>query len=574
MLRVRLLLPAISILGVLCGAPGALAGTVLQPAPINQAPLKPRATFLKPSLEEAEFGAVDIHASDPRQAITFGNSYPKPVQEKIRSVEIVGKGASSFQLVENGCSGATLLRNPEGCTVEVSFHPGAPVASNATLELVVEDVAEEEGEETEVLEEVEVPLSGEGITGHLSADESPLSFSPIPYTGSGSHGEGSQNETDEIKISDDANATADIESVSITGPDASSYSEQWGNCEHDYLEANNYCTMGIRFEPVALGANDAQLVIKSDASDSPLVIQLEGEGLHGPQISMSSRQALLGEVPLGSSVWQTFTLTNTGDYPLGVQQAVLVSGTPLMFPVLADGCSEQEVKPNASCAVTVGFQPTTPGEKDASILFITSSSLPLTVVGIDGVGVQPAASPQAVLPGSPPPVAPGGQTSPVVPANQAPAFPHATGGTPQWLTLNSSAHILFGVGGEEAIETGTGAQCPAAYNVCEVESFVTARIPARAPGRGSASVAAQATVLLGASTTTLQGGTSAHVRVPLLGRAIMLLKDHGQIRATIGFVVRAGGTTVAAHTRSVTLTNPGVTAAQMTRDGRSFKRAR
>lgn len=398
MLRRFTLLSVLALSGALFGVAPALASLTLQPAPINQAPLKPRVTFLKPSLEEVEFGAVDIHAGDPRQAITFENSYPKPVQEKIRSVEIVGKGASSFQLAGNGCSGAILPRNPEGCTVEVSFHPGAPVASSATMEVVVEDVAEEEGEETEVLEEIEVPLSGEGITGTLSASSNPLEFSAIPYTGSGSHGEGSQNETQEIKISDIANAAANIESVSITGPDASSYSVQWGNCEHDYLQTNNYCTMGIRFEPVALGANDAQLVITSDASNSPLVIALEGEGLRGPQISMSSKQALLGEVLIGSSTWQTFTLTNSGDYPLGVQQAILVSGTPLMFPVLSDTCSEQVVKPSASCAVTVGFQPTTPGEKDASILFITSTSLPLNVVGIDGIGVQPAVAPQVSSP--------------------------------------------------------------------------------------------------------------------------------------------------------------------------------
>jgi HYDIN/CFA65/VesB family protein len=550
------LLAVLAFSGVLFGATPALGQSILKLSSGQQ--IQPTQPVLTQSPAQLEFGEVDIHSGGtPKQSVVFTSPSQSPVT--ISAVTISEQGSSSFQIANDGCLGQTIESG--SCTVEVSFDPGTPVAKSATLEILTEE------EET-----FEVPLSGEGITGTLSASSSPLEFSAIPYTGSGSHGEGSQNETDEIKISDEAKATADIESVSITGPDASSYSEQWGNCEHDYMQANNYCTMGIRFEPVALGANDAQLVIKSDASDSPLVIQLEGEGLHGPQISMSSRQALLGEVPIGSSAWQTFTLTNTGDYPLGVQQAVLLSGTPLMFPVISDGCSEQEVKPNASCAMTVGFQPTTPGEKDASILFITSSSLPLTVVGIDGVGVQPAASPQAVLPGSPSPVAPGGQTPSVLPANQAPAFPHPSGGMPQWLTLNSPAHIL-GVGGEEAIETGTGAQCPAAYGVCEVESFVTARIPARVPGRGSVSVA-RATVLLGASTTTLQGGASAHVRVPLLGRAIMLLKDHGQIRATIGFVVRADGTTVSAHTRSVTLTNPGVTAAQVARDGRSFKRAR
>jgi Protein of unknown function (DUF1573) len=400
----------LAIAGAFAGALIACAPALAQPvlsspiAPINKLPHRTPT----PSPEEVEFGSVDVHGNVQRQTITFENTFPKPLGEQIAAVELVGKQASSFQIVGNDCTGATLFRSPESCAVEVSFAPGKPLASGATLELTMKGEEGEEGEE-EPGEVVEVPLSGEGIVGTLTPSASPLSFSPIPYTGSGAHEEGGQNETEEIRISDESNATAEIESVGIAGPDASSYSIQWGDCEHDYFQPGNYCTMGIRFEPNSLGANDAELVIKSDASDSPLTIALEGEGLHGPRIGLSSTQALLGEVTLGSSAWHTFTLTNTGDYPLGVQQAILVSGTPLMFPVLSDTCSKQVVKPNASCAVTVGFQPTTPGEKDASILFITSTSPPLSIVGIDGIGVQPPVASRAVSPAT---VSPAASTSP------------------------------------------------------------------------------------------------------------------------------------------------------------------
>jgi hypothetical protein len=550
--------------GALIACAPALAQSGLSPiAPIN----KPPRAVPKSSPEEVEFGAVDVHGNSQRQTITFENTFPKPVEEQIHSVEIVGKRAASFQIASDYCSGRTLRMSPESCTVEVSFAPGAPAEESATLELTMKGEEGEEGEE-EPGEVVEVPLSGEGIVGTLTPSESPLSFSPIPYTGSGAHEEGGQNETEEIKISDESNATAEIESVGIAGPDASSYSIQWGDCEHDYFQSGNYCTMGIRFEPNALGANDAELVIESDASDSPLTIPLEGEGLHGPKIGLSSTQALLGEVALGSSAWHTFTLTNTGDYPLGVQQAILVSGTPLMFPVLSDTCSKQVVKPNASCAVTVGFQPTTPGEKDASILFITSTSMPLSVVGIDGIGVQPPVAPQPASP-APPLTA---SLPPATPSSQSPAGPGPAGQIPppvlhpggvaqQWLMLPRSARVLGG-GDEQELETGAGVECPSAYEACEVESFVTAWIPARA-GRPTASIGQ--TVLLGASTAQLQGGSSARVRIPLLGRAIDLLRNHGQVKATIGFVVRADGTTVAARTRAVTLTGLSASAARAAR---------
>ncbi len=240
-----------------------------------------------------------------------------------------------------------------------------------------------------------IPLneqSEQSAPGTLSANPGSLSFTPIPYSSPGSH-EGEQNESEELTILNDPNGgSTQIESVSISGPDASAFSIQWGNCEHDQLGPGNTCNMSIRFQPLSPGPQQAQLTIASDSSSSPLVVALEGTGLYGPRIAVNGDQTLLGEVALGSSVNHTIALTNTGDYPLEVQQAFRVSGTPLMFPVLSDTCSGQVVYPGAGCAVTVAFAPTTPGEKDASILFITSSSLPVTVVGIDGVGALPATS--------------------------------------------------------------------------------------------------------------------------------------------------------------------------------------
>jgi hypothetical protein len=280
------------------------------------------------------------------------------------------------------------------------------------------------------------PPGAEAEHGTLSANPGSLSFSPIPYSGPGSH-EGEQNESEEVTILNDPTGSTQIESIGISGPDASSYSVQWGNCEHDQLAPSNTCNMSIRFQPVSPGPKHAQITIASDSPSGPLVVALEGVGLYGPRIGLNTDQALLGDVTLGSSATQAIVLTNTGDYPLGVQQAFRVSGTPLMFPILSDTCSGRVVYPSASCAVTVGFDPTTPGEKDASILFITSSSLPVTVVGIDGVGV-------GVLPAAaqPPPAS-------LFTVAQSPPVPLAkpTTAWSQWHSLRSPGR-LYGTGGK------------------------------------------------------------------------------------------------------------------------------
>lgn len=307
------------------------------------------------------------------------------------------------------------------------------------------------------------PPGEEAEPGTLSANPGSLSFSPIPYSGQGSH-EGEQNESEEVTILNDPTGSTQIESVSVTGPDASSYEVQWGNCEHDQLAPNNTCNMSIRFQPLSPGPKHAQITIDSDSPTSPLVVPLEGLGLNGPRIGLNTDQALLGDITLGSSATQAIVLTNTGDYPLGIQQAFRVSGTPLMFPVLSDTCSGQVLYPGAMCAVTVGFAPTTPGEKDASILFITSSSLPVTVVGIDGVGVQPAIAPA-------PPAS-------LFTATQSPPVPLAkpTTAWSQWHSLRNPGR-LYGTGGKT--RNRRIARCGAHSRACRAGRFQPERMRGR-----------------------------------------------------------------------------------------------
>ncbi|HTA98013.1 MAG TPA: choice-of-anchor D domain-containing protein [Solirubrobacteraceae bacterium] len=236
--------------------------------------------------------------------------------------------------------------------------------------------------------------------GTLSATPSPLKFAAIPYTHGEHEEKEGQNETEQVNI-ESLEGAVQIESVSISGPDASSFSVQYGDCVDAQLSENNSCDVGIRFQPTSLGVERAELMIDSDSTSGPLDVVLEGEGLLGPQISVSSDESQLGNVPIGGSASHTFNVENSGDYPLFIQQSFLVTGTPKMFPLLANTCDGEIVAPGSSCEFTIGFQPTTPGEKDASLIFITNATPQINVLGINGVGTQPATA----LPVTPPPVA-------------------------------------------------------------------------------------------------------------------------------------------------------------------------
>jgi hypothetical protein len=459
-----------------------------------------------------EFGSVDVHfGGSPRTQVQIENVSGSMALLSPVSIE----GAQNFSVVADYCSNQT-LGPAMSCSVEVEFQPQTAGAKSATLSV-------SGGEGT-----VEVPLSGEGVTGTLSANPNPVVFSPIPYARPEQEGEGNENE--QVNVLDSVAGTW-IESVSIVGPDASSFSIQYGNCEHDLMASGNTCDAGIRFEPRSAGAKHAVLLIESDATDGTLEVPLEGTALEGPSLILSSRQALLGEVTIGGSAENVFTLSNNGDYPLYIERSFLVSGTPLMFPTLADSCSGHAIQPGATCSMTIGFQPSTPGEKSAGMILITNATPSIQVIGVDGIGVLPFVA-------SPPP-------TPVV------ASP-ASG--PPILSSVRSPHLQGG----PTLHTGFLSRCPTGSGGCQIVTRVTTAKP-HTPG-GEAG-----TMLVGSSSTRLAEGTAASVHVHLTPRVTaalnLRLKRQGRLTVTITTEVRAGAKTLATKSRTLVLVagGPGLT---------------
>jgi hypothetical protein len=84
---------------------------------------------------------------------------------------------------------------------------------------------------------------------------------------------------------------------------------------------------------------------------------------------------------------EVFTVTNEGDFPLQVQQLLIISGSPQNFPVSDDLCSGNVLMPGDECEVTIGFEPGKAGERYASVFLISNSPQPVSVVSITGEGM-------------------------------------------------------------------------------------------------------------------------------------------------------------------------------------------
>ncbi len=358
-----------------CAVALALAGLLGAPASARAS-----TSVLSPSPVSWDFGNDDVHSGGgPNQTFTFTNNTAGNVN--IAGLTVVGPDATDFQLNFNTCPGA-FLPPTSACSVQVTFNATGTGPKTASLEL---------NDDSGTLD---VPLTGTGITGTLTATPNPLTFAPQPYFNGG--------QQQGINIQNSNDAGTQTTSATITGPDASRFYIAWGqNCTNQQYGPGNGCGMGVGFNPPnGPGTFHAQLEISSDSLSSPLIIPLDATALSGPHAVISPSQTDFGDIAIGKSASQTITVANNGDSPLQIQEAFMVTGTPLVFPITADGCSGQVVNQGSFCQFTVHFQPSTDGSRDGSVIIITNTPGPVMPIGFTGTGV-PSPNGTAVITGNP-----------------------------------------------------------------------------------------------------------------------------------------------------------------------------
>ncbi len=334
-------------------------------------------SVLTPMLVSWDYGNTDIHGSSPTQTFSFTNNSAAPVA--IATASIVGADASAYRVNSDGCSN-TILPTSGQCSVQVTFAPTATGTKTAALEI------------TDDSGTLDVPLSGTGITGTLSATPNPVAFTPAPWFYGG--------QQQSITIQDSNDAGVQVNSAVITGPDASRFSIGWGqNCGWQQYGPGSTCGMGVNFNPPnGPGTFSAQLEITSDSLSSPLIIPLTATALGGPHVVVTPSETDFGDVAIGSAVARIVTVSNDGDYPMQVQGTLRLTSTPADLPLSGDGCSGQIVGVGASCQFTVTYRPSAARQLNAEVLLLTNDQGAPTPTAFIGQGV-PALHGSAVVSG-------------------------------------------------------------------------------------------------------------------------------------------------------------------------------
>jgi hypothetical protein len=174
------------------------------------------------------------------------------------------------------------------------------------------------------------------------------------------------------------------------------------------VAAGSFCTFTVTFTPTAPGSRFGTIVLGDDASGSPHVINLVGDG-SSPIVTLSPQTLTFSSLPLGqTSAVQIITLSNTGNATLNIG-SILATGnfaaTSTCVSALAFGSSCQiqvTVTPTVGGAVT-GILTLTDDAPDSPQTialsgsgYVTNGTFLPSIIAFANTAIGSTSSPQAV----------------------------------------------------------------------------------------------------------------------------------------------------------------------------------
>jgi FG-GAP-like repeat/Abnormal spindle-like microcephaly-assoc'd, ASPM-SPD-2-Hydin len=357
------------------------------------------------------FAPQPLGTTGSSQTITVTNNGVGSLS--ISNIAITGANSGDF-LQSSNCLGSIAVG--ASCQINVSFTPTANGTRAASLAVTDDAPASPQT----------VALSG---SGGLAAVQ--LSAPSIDFA---NEAVGNTSPAQTVTVTNAGYSVTNIRSISVTGTNASDFSET--NTCGSSLAAGANCSISVTFTPAAMGARSAAVNIADDAPASPQTIALTGNGSGIVGVSPSTvtfSSQYVGTTGLPQSV----TVTNNAATPLTISK---VSTSPADFGSV-NACGST-LAPDASCAIGVFFDPTAAGARTGTLTITDSATGSPQTVTLSGTGEDfsmTSSSPSAtVSPGQTAnytvAIAPGGGF------NQTVSFSCA--GPPAWSTCSVSPHSL------------------------------------------------------------------------------------------------------------------------------------
>jgi hypothetical protein len=226
------------------------------------------------------------------------------------------------------------------------------------------------------------------VTGYPAQFAVPaVTFSPITFAFGGTLI--GQSASFPIKLTNSGFAVLTVGTISIAGANPADFS-QTNNCAAT-LSAGANCMFNVTFAPQAAGERAASLNIADNASGSPHIVVLSGEGLTPtPSVTLVPGSFTFPSAMVGSTgASQGFALTNSGSGTLHISSIALAGPNPGDFSQINNCGATLAV--SASCAIAVTFKPQAIGTRTANVTIVDDASNSPQTVALTGVGTAPFA---------------------------------------------------------------------------------------------------------------------------------------------------------------------------------------
>ncbi len=329
-----------------------------------------------------------------------------------------------------GTGTPTTLTAGQSCTLYAQFYPTTEGYESATM-----NISTNIGPAT-------LGLTGRGLAPDGAADPGFDDFGSQPVaTGP------TATKTVHLRNSGSAIGQVTGDTV-ITGPNAGLFSIVSDGCPvGTSLNAGETCPVTVAFDPDTTGPKEGSVVFTFNGirTQHPNVL-LNGLGTR-PAARITPEVIGFGakRVDLGPAAPQAFSFQSTGDAPLAISGYSITGGDSGEFSVDSASCGTASLDPASRCNVIVGFDPTTAGDKVATLSIRTGAG-PIEAQ-LTGTGLA------APVPPPDPPTC-DGKAAGIVGTDQSDVL-HGTAGPDVIAALGGNDRV-FGLSGDDLICGGAG----------------------------------------------------------------------------------------------------------------------
>ena len=330
---------------------------VVKKWPVSSAPI----VALSPT--SVAFPSTVVGSASAVKTVTLSNTGKSALS--LTGFSFAGTNATSFSQTNN-C--ATSLAAAASCTISITFKPAS--AGSLAASLSIADNAYDSPQAV-------------AVTGTATAPAPSAAFSAtsIAY---GATAVGATN-TATVKLSNAGTAALALTSISITGTNATSFSET--NACGTSLAAGGSCVVTVTFKPTTAGSLSATLKATDNAGNSPQTVALSGTAT-APTLSFTPASLTFASTILGTTTAaQIVTIKNTGTATATFSGASTITGTNATSFVMSATTCSTTLAAGASCSNSVEFKPTVAGALTAAVTYKDNATGGTQTVTLKGTGL-------------------------------------------------------------------------------------------------------------------------------------------------------------------------------------------